>query len=164
MISLEPLAGTIAVGIGATAFMDAWLALLQRMGVRTLDMALVGRWAGHLLRGRIAHAAIARAAPVRGERAWGWLVHYGVGVAFAALLVLVQGAGWMREPALVPALAVGTATVVMPLFVMQPAMGAGFAASRTPTPLRNCLRSVVNHGVFGLGLYIAAVVVAWISR
>ncbi len=48
------------------------------------------------------------------------------------------------------------ATVSAPLFVMQPAMGAGFAASRTPTPVRNVIRSIANHTVFGLGLYLAA--------
>jgi hypothetical protein len=56
---------------------------------------------------------------------------------------------------LLPALAVGVATVVVPLFVMQPAMGAGFAASRTPTPLKNCLRSLATHAVFGVGMYLA---------
>jgi len=44
--------------------------------------------------------------------------------------------------------------------VMQPAMGLGVAASRTPSPLKNCLRSVVNHAVFGLGLFLAASVIA----
>lgn len=41
---------------------------------------------------------------------------------------------------------------------MQPAMGAGLASSRTPTPLKNCLRSLITHAVFGGGLYGAAVV------
>jgi hypothetical protein len=58
----------------------------------------------------------------------------------------------------------GVVTVVMPLFVMQPAMGAGFAASKTPAPLKSCLRSVANHSVFGCGLYIAAVTLAWVMR
>lgn len=87
----------LLIGIGATAFMDAWLALLKRMGVRTLDFALVGRWVGHLARGRIAHAAIAKAAPVRGERALGWLTHYAVGIAFAGVLVALQGIAWMQQ-------------------------------------------------------------------
>ena len=43
---------------------------------------------------------------------------------------------------------------------MQPAMGAGVAASRTAAPLRNVLRSLVNHTVFGAGLYLAARLVA----
>jgi len=43
-------------------------------------------------------------------------------------------------------------------------MGSGFAASRTPNPLKNCLRSVANHTVFGLGLYASAVLVALVGR
>ena len=46
--------------------------------------------------------------------------------------------------------------VAVPLFVMQPAMGLGVAASKTPAPLKNCTRSLVNHAVFGVGLYLAA--------
>lgn len=164
MDSPQTLTLVAVVGVGATAIMDAWLAFLRRLGVRTLDLALIGRWAGHLARGRFAHAAIAKAAPIRGERLWGWLVHYSVGIVFAGLLVLVQGGGWLRAPSLLPALAIGTATVVAPLFVMQPAMGAGFAASRTSAPLANSLRSVANHAVFGLGLYLAAVAIAWLAR
>jgi CNT family concentrative nucleoside transporter len=90
----------------------------------------------------------------------GWLTHYGVGIAFAGLLVLVQGPGWLQVPALLPAVLVGAATVVMPLAVMQPAMGLGFAASKTPAPNQNRLRSLANHTVFGLGLYLAAALLA----
>jgi hypothetical protein len=92
------------------------------------------------------------------------LTHYAIGVGFAGLLFLVLGREWTRAPTFLPAVAVGFGTVMAPLFVMQPAMGAGFAASRTPTPLKNCLRSVVNHSVFGAGLYASAVVIAWLSQ
>ena len=146
----------VLIGLGATAVMDGWLIVLKRMGVKTLDFALVGRWVGHLAHGRVAHAAIAKARPVAGERLMGWSTHAAVGVGFAALLVAVTGVDWLDSPTLAPALAVGVATVAAPLFVMQPAMGAGFAASKTPTPVRNCLRSLANHAVFGLGLYLAA--------
>jgi hypothetical protein len=137
--------------------MDVWLLFLKSRKVPTLDFALLGRWIGHALRGRWMHEAIARAAPVRRERALGWATHYAVGIAFAGVLVGVYGASWTRSPSLVPALLVGLATVLAPLFVMQPAMGAGIAASRTPTPVRNCLRSVANHAVFGAGLYLSAI-------
>lgn len=152
------------IGIGATAVMDAWLLLLRRLGIPTLNFAFIGRWVGHLLRGRFSHAAIAKATPIRGELAWGWLTHYAVGVAFATVLIGIQGAQWIYSPTLLPALAVGISTVAAPLLVMQPAMGSGFAASRTPTPLKNCLRSLANHTVFGLGLYLCAQVIALISR
>jgi hypothetical protein len=153
----------VAVGAGATAMMDAWSAILKRLGVPTLDYALVGRWAGHLCQGRLAHTSIAKAAPVQGELALGWALHYAVGIALAVLLVGFYGAAWLHSPAWLPALAVGTGAVVLPLFVMQPAMGAGFAASRTPTPLKNCLRSLATHAVFGCGLYLSAVVLKQIG-
>jgi len=160
MTWLQDLPRIVLIGIGATAVLDAWVMLLRRLGVPVLRIEFIGRWVGHLFRGRFAHAAIAQAAPIPGERAWGWLAHYVIGIAFAALLVAVQGAAWTHAPTLLPALVAGLVTAVMPLCVMQPAMGAGFASSRTPTPLKNSLRSVANHAVFGLGLYLSAAVLA----
>ena len=164
MTSLQDIAHVALIGIGATAVMDVWLALLKQMGIRTSSFALVGRWVGHLARGRFAHADIARAKAVPGELAWGWLTHYAIGIAFAALLVVVDGASWASHPRLLPAVAVGLVTVLAPLCVMQPAMGAGFMASKTPAPWKNCLRSLANHAVFGLGLYGSAVAIASLSR
>jgi hypothetical protein len=151
-------------GIGATAVMDAWLKGLQRLGVPSLNFAFIGRWVGHLLRGTWAHAAIARAEPIRHERPLGWLVHYATGIAFASLLVAIQGKAWIEEPTLLPALAIGVITVAAPWGLMQPAMGFGFAARKTPTPWRSGVRSLANHTVFGLGLYLAAVVITQSSR
>jgi hypothetical protein len=148
------------VGIGATALMDLWLLLLSRLGVPTTSFAMVGRWVGHFARGRFAHAAVAKAAPVPFELGLGWLTHYAIGIAYAALLVALQGAAWLERPTLLPALAFGAVTVAAPWFVMQPAMGAGFLALKTPTPLKNCLRNLANHAVFGAGLYVAAAALA----
>lgn len=152
------------IGIGATAAMDAWLLLLRRFNVPTLDFALVGRWVGHWRRGQWAHASIAKARPVRNERPLGWLIHYLTGIAFAGVLAVLMGREWLQSPSLMPALAVGVGTVAAPWLVMQPAMGAGFASSRTPSPAKNRLRGIVNHAVFGCGLYLAANVIAWVWR
>lgn len=156
MITTQKLVAIVLIGVGATALLDLWLLALKRLGVPTGSFALIGRWFGHMARGRFSHASIGKAEPVRGEEAIGWLAHYAVGIAFAAALVALQGLGWLNHPTFVPALLVGVATVAMPLFVMQPAMGSGFAASKTPTPLQNCARSVANHAVFGVGMYLAA--------
>jgi Protein of unknown function (DUF2938) len=56
-------------------------------------------------------------------------------------------------------LSVGLFTVVAPFFVMQPGMGVGIAASKTPKRGMARLRSIVTHAVFGVGLYGSA----WIS-
>lgn len=147
----------VAVGIGATAVMDLWLTLLKALGLPTLNFTLLGRWIGHMPRGQWVHNAIAKAAPVRGELALGWAAHYATGITFALLLATLAGPAWLRAPSLLPALCFGIATVVLPFFVMQPAMGAGIASSRTATPALNVLKSLSNHTVFGLGLYAAAV-------
>lgn len=164
MTYLQDIATVAFIGSGATLVMDAWLAFLKRLGVQTLNFAFIGRWVGHLFHGRLAHAAIGKAAPIPAELALGWVVHYATGIAFAGLLVAIVGIGWASTPTLLPALLVGMGTVAVPLLVMQPAMGSGFLASKTPTPLKNCARSVANHSVFGLGLYLSAVLVAWLSR
>jgi hypothetical protein len=164
MATLQEIERVFLIGIGATTVLDGWLILLGRLGVPTLNFAFIGRWVGHLLRGKFAHAAIARAEPIKGELAWGWLTHYAIGIAFAALLVGSQGVAWVRQPTLGPALGIGLCTVLAPLFVMQPAMGAGIASLRTATPVKNVLRSVANHAVFGLGLYLFSLLAAQFLR
>lgn len=146
----------VAIGVGATIVMDIWLFVLKRLNVPTLNIALLGRWIGHIPRGTWAHDGIAKAAPIEHEVLLGWLAHYAIGIVFAAALLYVYGLDWARAPSLPPALLIGIATVVAPLFVMQPATGAGFASANTPTPLLNCVKSLANHAVFGVGLYLAA--------
>ncbi len=151
---------SIAIGAGATAVMDLWAAALRRVGVPSLDFALLGRWIGHLPEGRLIHDSIAKAAPVRGELILGWIAHYTIGVTFAALLLTVFGLAWARAPTPLPALMIGVVTVIAPLFVLQPALGAGVLSLRTARPLFNSLKSLATHTIYGLGLYLAAFVTA----
>jgi Protein of unknown function (DUF2938) len=88
------------------------------------------------------------------------VTHYLIGIAYAALLVGLEGAAWLKQPTVLPALVFGVLTVAAPWFVMQPAMGAGVLALKTPTPLKIGLRNLANHSVFGAGLYVAAAIVA----
>ena len=68
----------------------------------------------------------------------------------------IWGLEWARRPTLVPALIISFVTLVAPFLVMQPAMGAGIAASKTPRPNMARLRSIATHTVYGIGLYISA--------
>ncbi|UOV06000.1 DUF2938 domain-containing protein [Pseudoxanthomonas sp. F37] len=148
---------TLLIGIGATFTMDAWGVLRRRFfGVPAPDYALVGRWLGHMPMGRFRHDAIARSPAVRGERALGWCMHYLTGVLFAAVLPMVWGIAWLRHPTPGPALLVGVITVAAPFLLMQPGMGAGIAASRTARPSMARAHSLLNHLVFGAGLYVSA--------
>ncbi|MBI5258641.1 MAG: DUF2938 domain-containing protein [Burkholderiales bacterium] len=164
MPSSHVVAQIAIVGIVATAVMDAWLLILARLGVPSTSFSLVGRWVGHATRGRFAHVAIAQAEALPFEHALGWSFHYLVGIAYAGLLVAVQGAAWLEQPSPLPALVFGVATVSAPWLVMQPAMGAGFAGAKTQSPRSSRLRSLANHTVFGIGLYLAASALQWLGR
>lgn len=154
---MDRLMWAILVGVAATAALDLWTLLRKRIFATPLpNYALVGRWFAHMPRGRFRHVSMAAVPAVRGEAVIGWLAHYAIGIAFAALLPLVFGAAWLQQPRLGPALLVGVLTVAAPFLLMQPAMGMGLAASRTPRPAAARWQSLVTHAVFGLGLYAAA--------
>lgn len=151
----------VVVGVGATVLMDIWSIARRRLfGIPALDYALVGRWLGHMVHGQFQHGNIAASPAIPRERPIGWIAHYLTGIAFAAILLAIWGLDWVRQPALGPALLVGIGSVTAPFFLMQPAMGAGVAASRTPHPAAARIHSLVTHGVFGLGLYAAG----WMAR
>jgi hypothetical protein len=155
---------TLFIGVGATLATDLWtIARGRLLDVPAPDWGLVGRWFGHMARGRFRHEHIATAEPVRGERVIGWTAHYLIGIAFAGALLAICGLAWARQPTLAPALALGIATVAAPFLLMQPGMGAGIAASRTPRPNSARLQSLVTHAVFGLGLYAAGLALKLLS-
>lgn len=147
----------VLIGLGATAIMDVWLLLLKKAGIPGLNFAFLGRWVGHIFRGQWFHRSMATAQPVQGELALGWLSHYISGILFAFLFIAIKGTFWLQQPGFLAALCMGMVTVVAPLLIMQPAMGAGIASRKTATPLKNSLKSLLNHSVFGIGLYLATI-------
>ncbi|APA70810.1 DUF2938 domain-containing protein [Janthinobacterium sp. 1_2014MBL_MicDiv] len=147
----------LAIGVGATAVMDVWAVALKRFWcIPSLNFAMVGRWLGHLPRGTLTHVNIAQAAPVRDEAILGWTFHYAIGVLFAAVLLALVGQEWAAQPTFAPALLAGLVSVAAPFCILQPALGAGIAASKTPHPNAARLRSLMAHAAFGVGLYLAA--------
>ena len=154
--------GAMLVGIGATILMDLWNLFLERaFGVPSLNYCLLGRWVGHMPSGVFRHASIAASPPKPHECAVGWIAHYTIGVTLALVFVVVFApAGWPARPTLLPALLYGLATLAFPLFVMQPSLGLGIASSRAPRPARARLKSLGTHFVFGLGLYLSALLVS----
>lgn len=149
------LINALVLGIGATAFMDI-IALLQRrlFGIPSLNYAMVGRWLGHMPRGIFIHRPIGESRPIRGEAALGWGAHYLIGVAFAAMFLVLAGVDWLSRPTIMPALVFGVATVLIPFLVLQPGLGAGVAARKTPEPNTARLRSLLAHCSFGVGLWV----------
>ncbi|MCH7392451.1 DUF2938 domain-containing protein [Acinetobacter dispersus] len=160
METAELLFQILCLGVGATIIMDIWLLLLKRLHLPSLNFALLGRWVGWIFRGKFIHASIAQSPAIQREYVLGWLAHYSVGILFAFSFVLIVGEVWLLQPQFISAFIFGVITVLIPFFIMQPAMGAGIASAKTAQPLRNCLRSLINHTIFGCGLYLSAQLLA----
>ena len=155
----------VAVGLGATLFMDLWALLLKRFfGTPSANYCLVGRWFRHMPGGTFVHTSIANSSPKHFECAVGWIAHYLIGVVYALVLVALVSADWLMRPTLLPALLFGICTVLIPFLVMQPSFGMGIAAARAPSPTHARLRSLMAHIAFGVGLYVCAVGVSYVVR
>ncbi len=148
---------SLVMGVAATALLDLWAMLLNRLfGFGLPNWAMVGRWVAHCPSGQFVHDDIGKAAPVAGELTIGWIFHYAVGFSFAAATLMLGGGAWIKAPTLALPMIVGLVTVGFGWFVLQPALGAGFAASRKPDAGRIRLLNIAGHVVFGLGLWLAA--------
>lgn len=164
-IEASYIGGAIVVGLGAVLIMDLWNLFLQRaFNISSLNFCLVGRWLSHMLTGTFTHASIAAAQKRPVECAIGWTAHYLIGITFAVMLVLLTSGSWLESPSFLPALLVGIGTVPIPYFIVQPALGFGVAAAKTPNPTQARLKSVITHTVFGVGLYLSALPVSYVMH
>jgi Protein of unknown function (DUF2938) len=157
--------GAIAVGLGATLFMDVCALLLKRaFSIPSANYCLVGRWLRYMPEGMFVHASIVAASQKRSECAVGWIAHYVIGTVYALVLVALVSGSWLARPTVLPAMLFGIGSVLVPYLIMQPAFGLGIAASRTPRPTQARLRSLMAHTAFGVGLYVCAVGVSYVLR
>lgn len=152
---------TVITGMGATGVMDIWSCFQKRtLKVPPLNYALVGRWILGLPGGTLCHHTIVSSPPLRGELLTGWVFHYLTGILFAVVPLMLYGAEWFTHPSLSTGLLAGLLTLFAPFLILQPALGFGIAASRTPRPWLARLFSVLTHLAYGVGLYIAASVMS----
>ncbi|EOV0254034.1 DUF2938 family protein [Salmonella enterica] len=151
----------VVTGIGATLIMDLW-SFFQKyiLKVPPLNYALVGRWVLWLPRGKFCHHTITSTPRIWGEIFTGWAFHYLIGIIFAFVPLVLNGAVWFSEPSPVTALLAGLLTLFAPFMILQPAFGFGIAASRTSSPWLARLLSVLTHLAYGCGLYIAALIIS----
>lgn len=153
----------ILIGLGATLTSDLWALFLKHaFNVAPPNLCLVGRWLRSMQEGVFKHSTIASTPQKSAECTIGWIAHYIIGILFAVVFVAFAGSNWLQHPTLIPALIFGVVTVLAPFFLMQPSFGLGFAASKTPNPTQARLRSLMNHTVFGLGLYLFGLLANWL--
>ena len=158
------LISAILVGLGATLTTDLWALFLKgAFEIAAPNYCLVGRWLRYMPEGIFRHSSIASTPQISAECIVRWIDHYRLGITFAVAFVALAGNNWLQHPTLIPVILFGVVTVLVPFFIMQPAFGLGFAASKTSNPTQARLRSLMNHTVFGAGLYLFALLVNWLS-
>jgi hypothetical protein len=120
-----------------------------------VDLAVIGRWSGGLLRGRWRHVDVSREEPGTFDVPLGLVTHYVAGIVLTEAFVLVP---WRRPgPTVAAALAYGIATSVLPLFVLFPSLGYGPAGLRSGEAARLARIMLVGHTAFGAGIGLGTV-------
>ncbi len=148
---------SVIIGAGGTAAFDLWALLLNAMfGMPLPNWGLVGRWFAHLGQGTFFHKDIAEARAIPNEAAIGWIFHYATGIVYGGVLVFFAGRAWVESPTFLPAWIVGLVTVGAGWFILQPGMGAGWAASLRPNPMQVRIHNIIAHSVFATGMYLTA--------
>ena len=147
----------ILMGIAGTVAMDIWAWLLSRFGIAPFpNWAMPGRWLAHIAKGRVFHEDIGEALSVRGELHLGWLLHYGVGVIYGVVFAHLAGVVWVAKPDFLTVWVFSLITIAAGWFLLQPGMGLGWAASKTPNPWKVRGMGLVAHTVFALGMWLVA--------
>jgi hypothetical protein len=153
----------ILIGVGATLTVDLWGLFLQHaFKITPSNFCLAGRWVRYMPEGIFSHSNIGSVPQKSAECIVGWMAHYIIGIIFGVIFIALTGNDWVQNPRLIPAMIFGVLTVSAPFFIMQPAFGLGVAASRTPNPMQARIRSLMNHLVFGFGLYLFGLAGRWI--
>ena len=109
----------LVAGVLATITMDAAMVFATLLAPDTfasdrIDLAMIGRWAGGLARGRWRHDDITAELPMRGELCMGLATHYLTGIVLTQVYVVaLRRSGLKPDP--LKATAFGLATSVLPL-------------------------------------------------
>lgn len=157
MASIEMLVITqsIILGLVATLFMDIFAWLREKLfQIKPLNYAFVGRWFLYWVEGKFIHDNIVKTPPKKLEYFWGWSIHYFTGFIFAYLYLMISQT-YSLHGSFIYILIFALCTTLIPFILMQPALGFGFFARKTPQPLVSIKNSLIAHATFGVGLYLS---------
>ena len=88
------------------------------------------------------------------------VAHYVIGIIYAGALIIFAGPAWVSNPTFLPAWILGLVTVGAGWFILQPGMGAGWAGSLRPNPMRIRALNIIAHTIFAAGLFGSALLIS----
>lgn len=148
---------TIIIGISATATIDCFTYIVSFFGQTPRGVLFVGRWLAYFSKRQFVHNTIIESTSVDNELLIGQIAHYGIGIAFAFMLIKIYGEIWLTTPKLGPALTLAIITLVTSILILQPALGFGIAFSNMPNQIALLTKTVFIHLIYGFGLYGSAI-------
>ncbi len=148
---------SVVIGIGGTIAMDLWALLLAAVfGLPKPNWGLVGRWFAHLAKGTFFHKDITAAQAIPNESHLAGFSTMQSAFSMPAVLIVFAGREWVSNPTFLPAWIIGLVTVGAGWFILQPGMGAGWAASLRPNPMQIRALNLISHTVFAAGMFATA--------
>lgn len=146
---------SIIIGVASTIFMDVATKLRELLfQIKPLNYALVGRWFLSWKSRTFLHKNITQSPVKKFEVFFGWFIHYLVGI-FWAYLYLILNDFYSFEKIFISILIFVLLSTLVPFLIMQPALGFGFFALNTTSPLKSIKNSIISHTFFGIGLYLS---------
>ena len=123
----------IVIGVVAAAVLDIWQQIYRILfGTPITNWGMIGRWAAYIPKGQLVHENIGKTPAVPHEMALGWVVHYLVGIGYAVVYLFLMDVVIGTPPGFVSAMIFGIVSVSVTWFIIEPMLGAGFMASKTP--------------------------------
>jgi hypothetical protein len=147
---------SVLMGLFATYLMDISAGYLVKRNLihSFVTPEAVGRWFLYMLRGTLIHRDIQKTPPLKGEKLWGIISHYAIGIVLAGIYLLLEIIlPIVRDQIWMPLL-YGIATVFLPWFWLLPSIGLGFMASKSSNQSLIIRANLINHTNFGLGMFI----------
>jgi len=153
-LNMEVLFKILVIGIFATVIMDVWATFSNRvLKFPRTNWAMVGRWLGHIPKGKFVHNPVGDSSEIRYENVLGWSFHYFIGIVYATFYVAMVMWGFEGSASLTTAWFFGLVTIISPWFILQPALGLGVCAVKAPKPNIVRLQNFAIHSIFGIALY-----------
>lgn len=145
---------SLVIGVFATIIMDICTVIRKKFfQTQSLNYAFVGRWVLGWRECQFMHSNITQAPTQSGELIVGWTFHYLTGILWVVMLFGLSHLG-LFQINFFSIMLFALFTTLAPFLVMQPALGLGLFARRTPAPIKAVKKSIVTHLCFGFGIYL----------
>jgi hypothetical protein len=149
-----PFTYILFIGICSTLFMDMMsLISHQLFKINAFNYALLGRWVLYWQQKKFTHNNIQQSPPQKYEASIGWFFHYLIGILWTYLYFILSH--FLHYTiTLWNTIIFSIITTFIPFLIIQPALGFGMFAQKTPNPFKSMRNSMLAHLYFGLGLYL----------